>query len=224
MNSLFNIVSKFFNLINKLIEGISPRTARSIQQGFFFFVFVMAVIAGFIGYNMGHEAARIQSPSLIENTNDVFDIDISRQKTEGNFSELLDSTPIHEGEQKEPGHIKYQAQETMEAESDDTIIDAPKTAKRKMTPAVTAEEPVIEGEYVQKHYKKGDVKETGKDIRTMDAADEIITGEDGKGKDPQSEETIIPAGSDKSTGKKTIRRIKSKGPQPILDDAGIIKK
>jgi len=224
MSPIFDTISKIFDAFNNLLDGINPRIADAIKRGFFLFIFILMMIGAYFGYNMGHDAARIKSPPLIDLTNEVFDIDIGRQKTEGNFSEMLDSDLIHEGKKGEPDRVTYPAQQSIEPESDDGIIEAPTTAKRKMTPSIAADEPVFEGEYRAKKFQKGDVKEAGKDIRAMDSTAELITGDETKVKDPLSEETVLTPTPEKAGGKKTIRRIKSKGPQPILDDSGIIGK
>jgi hypothetical protein len=220
--NISGILTKVFGILGSLLNKIDDRTATTIRNGFFGIIFILTVVAGFVGYNMGSDSARIQAPSLIDSTNQIFDIDISRSRPQGAFSEMLDTENIREGESRPPERIAYPSQDKMEPEAEDGVIETPRTIQRKRTPLAGAEEPVIEGEYRQRQYRKGDVREVGKNVRPIDSTSDIITGDEERTREPIKEETVSPPPSGEKTGKKGLHRIKRREPQPLTDDTGII--
>ncbi|MBN1531848.1 MAG: hypothetical protein JXA20_04235 [Spirochaetes bacterium] len=219
--NISGIISRFFGLLDGLLNRIDRRTAATIRNGFFGIVFILMVIGAFMGYNMGTDSARIKSPSIISTTDEIFDIDISRSRPEGAFSEMLDTENIREGEYRPPERIAYPSQEKIEPEAEEGVIETPTIMKRRRTPLSAEEEPVMEGEYRQSQYRKGDVREVGKNVRTGESASDIITGDEEKAREPLAEEAA-PTAADKSQGTKGLHRIRRREPQPMTDDAGIL--
>ncbi len=225
MNSIFGAITKLFDILNKLFDSIDARTLQSIRNGFFTLVFLLMVAGAIVGYNMGTDSARVKSPPLVDSTNDIFDIDISRSKNEGSFSEMLDTEDIREGERRPSERTAYPAQEQMEPETEDGIFDSPKIIEKKRRPSISVEDPVIEGEYTAKQYQKGDVRDVRKNARASDTSPELITGDEKGAMEGISgkTETETQPGQDIRDGKKGIRSTKRREPQPITDDTGIIR-
>ena len=90
MKILYRILASF----NRFIEKMPVRQKQTIRQFFGMIIFV-AVIAGVvIGISMGKKAADKGGVPLVDNTRDVFEIDISRDKERASFADMIESDQL----------------------------------------------------------------------------------------------------------------------------------
>ncbi len=96
MNPFVKIIDGAIRNLNSKINSIDLKTQDTIRRAFFLLIFIMSIIAIIVGYNMGKDAAKIKSPPVAQYVNDTFQIDISKEKKEADFSSLLESKIISE--------------------------------------------------------------------------------------------------------------------------------
>ncbi len=213
MENPLNILKNLIGIVNRLIDGLSLNTVRNIQQGFYFLMFILAIVAVIIGYNMGREAARIKSPPLAKNVNDAFEIDISREKSDGNFSSLLESQVLTESRYTRPAQKPYKMAPNLKPETDTGIIEDTAKKRRKPHPILRNQSEILEGQYRPEKKRQKSVD---------------ILIEDKKKKEP----TPVRPDYSKDTKKEkkeTIKMIenkknKNRTPAPVLREKGIIDK
>jgi hypothetical protein len=146
MNPIAKILGPLSNIIGGLLGGITPRTAQSIKKGYLFFIFILVIIALMIGWNRGKHSAMIKSSPLAERVNDVFKIDVNKEREDGDFGTVLDSTIISETRNARPQKIEFPARESLEPEFEGGIIDH-STEKRRASD-LEATDNLMEGEYM----------------------------------------------------------------------------
>jgi phosphoribulokinase len=95
MNPVFKILDTVFGSIGDILNSISPSIQRTIRNAFFFLIFVIAMVGAYFGYNKGKGAASIKSDPLAKYTNQVFDIDIKRERDDGKFGDMLETESIN---------------------------------------------------------------------------------------------------------------------------------
>lgn len=81
--------------MNRWLDSLSLQTVETVKRGFFFIMFILIMISIAIGYNMGIDSAKIQSPPIAELVSDSFKIKVSRERG-GDFSEMLESEILKE--------------------------------------------------------------------------------------------------------------------------------
>ncbi|PKL37700.1 MAG: hypothetical protein CVV44_15260 [Spirochaetae bacterium HGW-Spirochaetae-1] len=123
MNPVQKIFGQLFGTIGSLINGMNSRTVKSVQQAFYFFIFMLAMVGIILGYMKGQNAARIQSPPLASTVNETFEYDISREKNDGDFTGTLESSLISESKYSEPDKVKFPTQEKLEPEYREEILE-----------------------------------------------------------------------------------------------------
>ncbi len=155
-----NAVSGVDNMINR----IPKRTQQTIRNLFMLTIFCLVGGGIVIGVMWGKEAAKIKSAPIIERTNDAFDIDIKRERTEGNFS-MLDTEMINEMKKMDVDKIQFPTRTSMEPEADRGIIE-PETGKKiKDSPEVRIQDPLFEGDYRKRPSIDSDVRPVEKRSR-----------------------------------------------------------
>ncbi len=212
MNPLIKIIRNTLNAVNGLINGLSKNVENNIKQGFYFLVFVLAIVVIFIGYNMGQEAARIKSPPLAKDVREVFDIDISKEKGESGSLTMQDSKFILEYQRTREPKLPYPIKSDLKPEADVDIIDDMGKKRQTEHPDMKHQSDIIEGKYRPEKRETSNVD---------------ILHEEKKEKDPAP---VTPQYPGKKI--KTIKIIKDeKGarsiqnePKQILRDRGIIEK
>ena len=132
--------------INRLIGKIPYETQQSIKNVFFLLIFGLAVAGSIYGVMKGKNAAVIRSTPIIEKTNDAFELDIKRERGDGNFSSMLDSDMINEIKAKDVNKTQYPSRVNLEPEVDRGIIEP--DVQKKIRPAadVQIKEPIFEEE------------------------------------------------------------------------------
>ncbi len=216
MNPVIKIINNILIAINRLIDSMSLKTIKTIQRGFFFVTFIMCIAGIIIGYNMGTKSAKIKSPPLAENVNDVFNIDISREKDMGSFSGMLESETIKVDDTIHSVKDEYLVRESIKTERDDKVLD----------PGKTVEEPDLD-EKVYKSDKPVDADKdsTGRDegrIRSIDRSFNSDISDDTIIRDKTRDDKTSP--QQKTTDEKTDIRLidknKTVSPKTIKKDEG----
>lgn len=141
-----------------MINKIPRRTQQTIKSMFFLVVFAGAVGAFIWGAVQGREAAEIKSAPIVSSTNEVFDVDVKREREGGNFSAMLDSEVINEMKSIEAGKMRFPTKTNLEPETDQGIVESDYGRKKRETPEVREPEPVMEGEYRPKGAPPADVR------------------------------------------------------------------
>ncbi|MCU0849191.1 MAG: hypothetical protein MUD12_15020 [Spirochaetes bacterium] len=241
MNLLYRITSKFMRSTSRGFELIDRRTADMIKNSFYFFIFVLCVGGIIMGVKWGKNAAQIKSPPLAGTTNEVFDLDISREKDDGSFRNMLESEAINEMKNPAPAKNKYPAKERLEPDLDKGIVEPEKDRKARVG-EMDIRDRIAEGEYRPSLADKSDVKQLRRETRPYEGGRETIIKEGGdriplleKKKHDMSMEKegvdlLEKKTRDKSLDsdvdilekKKDIKRGPKRQPQPILKDRGII--
>jgi len=209
MNPLIKILRNAVTTLNNLINGLKPDVIRNIKQGFYFLVFILTIVVIVIGYNMGREAARIKRPPLAGKVNEVFEIDVSREKGEKGSLSMQDSKFFIEQYQraKRP-ELPYKSAESLKPRGDTGIIDDLTEKRRPKRPALKGNIDILEGDYRPREKKKEEV-------------DILIEGKKKKEPVPKKE----PRAEQKKGAVTVIEETRStkKEVKPIMRDKGIIE-
>ncbi len=216
MKSPVNIIRNIIISINDLIDGLNANTVRNIRQGFFFLFFILAIVAMIIGFNMGKESARIKSPPLAKNVNDTFEIDISREKSDGDFGSLLESQVLTESRYTRPMEKPYKISQDLTPEHEVGIIDDTKQRQKKPIPELRNQKDILEGKYRPEKKEKGSVDVLIEEKNKKEPAPVNRNYTEKKEDKAEKGITVI---KDRETTKE--RRSE---PTPILKDRGIIEK
>jgi hypothetical protein len=224
MNPILKALASFSQSFDLLIGGVNKRILDAIQAGFFFIIFILAIVGGFIGYRSGIESAEIKSPPIIDTTNDVFEIDLKKEKGLGDFSTMLDSRLITEGKVRDRDKIRYPSQEGMELEPQGGILEPEETAKARVLPDVDSRPGLLEGEF-------RNLKAPESEVRPLERNRPAAEGETGTQREqlaPLDEKgTVEGSGaaekSDDEMRKRPIRRSEEGSPPLMNSDKGIIE-
>jgi hypothetical protein len=139
-------VRKAASGIDRMMGNMSYETQQSIRSVFFLTVFALVVGGSIYGYMKGKNAAVIKSTPIIEFTNDVFDLDLKRERGEGNFSSMPDSDMINELKGKDVNKTQYPSRVSLEPEVDRGIIEPDINKRIRPQADVQIKEPIIEEE------------------------------------------------------------------------------
>lgn len=133
MNPIFSSINKIIMSINNLIDNLDKRYVDMIRQMFFMIFFILWVLAAIFGIIMGRNAASKGGISLIQETNDAFDIEIQLEHEDSFFKDIL--AEEMKGEMAKPEFPKesFIKNEPLTPESNDTIIEADKFTKSDTT-------------------------------------------------------------------------------------------
>jgi hypothetical protein len=134
MNPVFKILDQVFGSVGGLLNNISPSVQRSIRSGFFFLIGVLAIVGIVVGYNRGKSAATIKSDPLAKFTNQVFDLDIKKEREDGKFGDMLDTEAINELKTSDPNKIKYPSKDRFDPDFDAGIVEAGRDRKKWAQP------------------------------------------------------------------------------------------
>ena len=163
--------------VDNLIGKIPKRTQQTIRS-----LFVLAIICltgggVVLGVMWGKESAEIKSAPIIDRTNDAFDLDIKRERTEGNFS-MLDTEMINEMKKLDLDKIQFPTRTGMEPEVDRGIIEPESGKKVKGSPDVGIQDPLFEGDYKKRPTIDSDVRTVEKRTRaSSEDRESILDGE-----------------------------------------------
>ena len=82
--------------INRQLNKVSPSMAKSIKNTYITFILFLMIVGLFMGIRKGRTAAEIDLPPLAQNVNDVFEFDIKKERTGGDFLSITDSAILSE--------------------------------------------------------------------------------------------------------------------------------
>ncbi|MDY6933153.1 MAG: hypothetical protein SVZ03_02895 [Spirochaetota bacterium] len=128
MNPIVNILTKIIIQINKIIDSINIKTIETIKQVFYLSVFIFVILGIIIGYYYGKDSAEIHGTPIAGSTNEVFQIDIKRERKDGNFRTMLETEILGKNKLSKQDKIRFPSNEKLElylnnriAEPDDMI-------------------------------------------------------------------------------------------------------
>jgi len=217
MNPVIQIIQKIIITINRLIDGLNKNTVKSIKQGASFLLFILVMTGIIIGFISGRESARIKAPPLARTANETFDVDISREKDEGNFGSMLESQLLNETRYSKLNKVRFPSKENMSPYYQKGIIEHDK-GKKDDGSDMLYDPKQFEGKYRPDDSVKGDVEPLKREFKPFSSEKEPANiKEPGDRKKPEE-----PIGTIKERqGKKKV--IKKKKPGPISNDTGIIE-
>jgi hypothetical protein len=218
MNPVLKIITSGIISLNRLIDSMSLKTIETVRRTFFFVMFLFCMIGLVIGYNMGTKSAKIKSDPLAEFVNDTFKIDIRKEKSDGDFSSLLESEIINESTMNNFSKSEFPTRENLNPELSKGVIESENRIPEPdiMNKPFKPETP-IEGQYnTNRLQSEQSVKILEKPFTENKTENMIISKEEKK--------TPVP---EKQNDNKNIIQILEKGktviPEPMNKDTGIIK-
>lgn len=218
MNPIINILTKVIIAINQAIDSMSLKTVESIRRGFFFFIFLLCIVAIVIGYNMGTKSAKIKSDPLAQFVNDTFKIDINKERANGDFSDMLESEIVNESPMNNFNKSTFPTRENLNPElrketiESENKIPEPDLNDKPFKPETPVNEQLNQN-LPQFDKSVNVLNKTGKDDKTGSV---IFKDDDIKKIPPktQDDKNII----------KILEKDKKVIPEPIKKDTGIIVK
>ena len=147
MGFLTDLLNKLFTGLNGAINGMSKNTVKIVRQSYFLLIFLLCAGGIFIGYSRGKETAQIKSAPLAERINQVFEIDINRERKDGRFGKMLESELINEMKYRDPGKIQFPSKDTFKPEFEHRIIEAERDKKISADPSMDPRDSQLEGRY-----------------------------------------------------------------------------
>ncbi len=159
--------------VDGMLGKIPKKTQQTIRNLFMLAIFCLTGGGIVMGVMWGKEAAEIKSAPIIERTNDAFELDIKRERTEGNFS-MLDTEIINEMKKMDVDKIQFPTRTSMEPEVDKGIIEAGSGKKVKESPEVRIQDPLFEGDYRKRPSIDSDVRPVEKRTRASSEDRESI--------------------------------------------------
>lgn len=147
MNPIFKIITNLIIAINRLLDNIDKGMADTIKQGFYFLMFVLLLVGIIIGIKKGKESARIKSPPLAKNVNQLFKPQMNVEKKGGNFNGMIDSPLIREMKSRSDEKIPFRTREGMKPEIQMNPIEPEKDVKVNTDPMPHDVDTPVEGTY-----------------------------------------------------------------------------
>jgi len=224
MNPVFKAINTIMEGLLGAVGGMSKKTVESIRAGFIFFIFVLAILGGFLGYRSGMQNAKIKSSPLFDVTNDTFNIEVRRERKEGVFSSTLDSAVINEVKNIDPAKLNYPAQDDMLPEYDNAMVEPGRTMKFRPSPDTYRSESPHDADY------RGEAKRLGpSSVNPLDKTLEPVEAEPrSMGVDrtgPVIPETNTPESvpMEQKKGLRPLDGQRGPGPRMIDKGAGVVE-
>jgi hypothetical protein len=208
-----NAVSGVDNLIGK----IPKKTQQTIRNLFMLTMFCLVGGGVILGVIWGKEAAEIKSAPIIEHTNDAFDLDMKRERTDGKFS-MLDTEMINEMKKMDIDKARFPSRTTMEPEVDRGIIESEPGKKMKESPDVRTQDPLFEGDYKKRPAIESDVRGVEKRGGAFSEDRESVLDREKKDIGPLMEPGARQEQRVRKLGKRTAPVIEER--EPGIDAAG----
>jgi hypothetical protein len=187
--------------VDKMIGKIPKKTQQTVRSVFILLIFVATVTGIIMGFMWGKDAAKIKSAPIIERTNDAFELDMKREKPEGNFS-VLDSEMVNEMKKMDMSKTQFSSRTSMEPEVDKGIIEGESGRKVRQSSELRSQDPYFEGDYKKKPSIESDVKSIDRKSKPA----------------PEERESMI------EKEKKDVASVKERGPEdrgdPFMDEPG----
>jgi hypothetical protein len=184
------------------------------------------------GVKTGRDAARIKSAPIIESTNEAFELDIKRERGDGNFSSMLDTEVINEMKRIDTEKIKFPSRTNLEPEADRGIIEPDSGRKVRESPGVVDHDPLFESDEARKPKIDSDVKPIQKRSGpAVESGESVLDGEQKDIEPLRAKEPVGKESGDKTSGRTDVRPLEKKrairgsdirDPEPIHHDEGIL--
>lgn len=167
MNPITKILTAIINGINGMLGGMRQSTIDSIKQGFILFTIVLVIIAIIAGYKLGSKSAKKVGTQIAEETNDVFNIDIKKNRESSDLKSMLGSELIKEMNESRMNKIQFPSGSERQANIEEKIIESD-TAKKTQQPLdpelkETPKNPPKNNEISNETIKNQKIQETKKD-------------------------------------------------------------
>ncbi len=194
MNIIVKLINKVIILINRLIDGMDRKTSDIIRNSFFGIVALLAVIVIIIGYNSGKNSAKRAGKPLTDYTNNVFGNSINKERGSSNLKSMLESELLEEGKKSGTEKLEFPANEKLESEPDDRIVEIGNKDKNKSSGL--DDEKIADIDKTDDKLKESDVKEVKKTNLQGKKSDKSSGGPEGKSSvKPEREIKPIDSGS-----------------------------
>lgn len=239
MNPIVKILSVIISGINSVLDGMNRRTVDTIKQGFYFITAILIIAGAIVGYEMGQKSAKIKGTQIAGSTNDIFLIDIKKERATGDFRSMLDSELIREVRESGINKIEFPSNSKYDIETREKIIE-PNSSERKVNPPPSLEtrdrlseiertNDTPDARDVRNLRKKGNIKEndTSPELLGNDTNDRVIKEEPLGGAPARDRDTESRPTGAKKSGPEKLAPVMRQAPSelnPIEKNAGIIKK
>jgi hypothetical protein len=186
-------VAKAASGIDRLINSIPEQTQQSIKGIFFLLIFGLVIGGAVYGGMKGKSAAEIKSTPIIERTNDAFEVDMKRERGDGNFSSMLDSDLINELKASNVNKAKFEIRSMLEPEVDKGIIEPELHRKAIRAGDVQTHDPIFEDENKSKPRIDSGVKPLEKkSVPYQDDKDTVVQTEKKEIRPLQNKKSAVP--------------------------------
>ncbi len=145
MNVFSKMMKKLFAAVDDLIEKMPVTTKKMIQQLFYTVIFICSLVAVFTGISLGRKAADKGGVSLIDSTNDSFEIQINRERDTIGFSEMVNDQDITKFEMQQLQKGGYESGSSMQMSTDFPVIESEGPEKN----SVAGPEAIISGQALE---------------------------------------------------------------------------
>ena len=146
MASIIHILQTVSESINRIINNISPRLKKDIKRGFFALIFICSIVGAVIGIVLGNHAASIPGAPLVSSMNDLLEYARYREKPDGDFGNMLESSLIAEVKYRELDKTQFRTREPMNQAYNNIPIE-PQTSQALSVADMNVPQDLIEGNY-----------------------------------------------------------------------------
>ncbi len=123
MNFLLNMLSGMLSAIDRLLGGMDKRTQETVKQAGYILAF--AVIVGSVGFgiHLGRKAAKIGAMPNFKSTNQIFEVDVKRNRQTAFSRTMVESDGINEITDPELKRILFPSKAGQEPTASETVIE-----------------------------------------------------------------------------------------------------
>lgn len=220
--------TKIFSFIDRIFNMISPQVQDTIRSVFFLLIFGLCVGGAVYGVSQGRDSAKIKSAPIIGFTNDAFDLDIKRERRDGNFHGMLDSEAMNEMKYTDVNKARLPSRAELEPEVDRGIIEPETHRASRPSSDVQVQEPIFEGDTGMRPRISSEVRPITKkpDIFGDDAGD-VVQGEK-KEMGPLEDASKKIAPDPGRTDRRSLEKARDRGsdirnPGPVHREEGLVE-
>lgn len=123
MNKILQILHSLTSNISNKIDSLPKSKVNSIKQTFFMIMGILAIIGLVMGIIKGKNAAKPETTSLFETTNDTFEFQLKAKRDKAYFDKISDQPLVNETEIQDPDKKAYPFNERLEVTSSLTPVE-----------------------------------------------------------------------------------------------------